>query len=161
LVALLLCLPGCGSRYSVADIQAIREEAYQSGYDEGVSSGQTAGYALGKESGYAEGHDAGYAEGYDIGYTEGQSALAEGQTLADDQEDLEGDGQKTGTSGANQASAGGATARGYSDSTTVYVSKSGKKIHLKSDCSGMKNYTTMTLGEAQAKGYARCSRCFS
>ena len=45
-----------------------------------------------------------------------------------------------------------------SDSRTVYVSKSGK-IHFKSDCSGMKNYTEMTYAEAIAAGYSLCSKC--
>jgi hypothetical protein len=144
---LLLCLSGCSSRYSAADIQAIREQAYQSGYDAGVSSGQADGYAQGAQSGYAEG----YAQGYDVGYSEGQGALRA------DQEPPEGDLEDPASEGSAETNADG----GYSDSTTVYVSKSGKKIHLKPDCSGMKNYTTMTLGQADANGYARCSRCFS
>ncbi|MBO7667065.1 MAG: hypothetical protein J6T26_01260 [Firmicutes bacterium] len=41
---------------------------------------------------------------------------------------------------------------------TVYVSRNGV-IHLESDCSGMKNYTEMTLEEADAGGYEYCSRC--
>ena len=52
-----------------------------------------------------------------------------------------------------------ATYHGYKASTTVYVSNSGK-IHLKSDCSGMKSYSTMTLGEAEHMGYEECSKCF-
>lgn len=41
---------------------------------------------------------------------------------------------------------------------TVYVSRNGV-IHVESDCSGMKNYTEMTLEEADAAGYEYCSRC--
>lgn len=52
-----------------------------------------------------------------------------------------------------------ATYHGHKASTTVYVSNNGK-IHLKSNCSGMKNYTTMTLGEAENRGYDECSKCF-
>ncbi len=41
---------------------------------------------------------------------------------------------------------------------TVYVS-SGGKYHRRSDCSGMKTYTEMTLSEATDSGYAPCKRC--
>lgn len=51
------------------------------------------------------------------------------------------------------------TIRGYSSDTTVYVSNSGK-IHLKSNCSGMKNYTEMTLGNADSRGYEYCKNCW-
>jgi micrococcal nuclease len=173
-LAALLCLTGCGNQYSAADIQSLWDQAYQSGYDAGVSTGQADGYAQGKESGYAEGHDAGYAEGYDLGYTEGLGAIGDNSELTEDPEEDPAE-PTTSVQSAKQTSADSSNAAsvssdssstdssnvGYSDSTTVYVSKSGKKIHLKSDCSGMKNYTTMTLAEADANGYARCSRCFS
>lgn len=42
--------------------------------------------------------------------------------------------------------------------TAVYVSKNGV-IHFRKDCSGMKNYTEMTLEQADAAGYEYCSRC--
>lgn len=53
----------------------------------------------------------------------------------------------------------GVVIHGRPASTTVYVSRSGK-IHSVSDCSGMKNYTEMTLGEADGKGYDYCSNCW-
>lgn len=43
---------------------------------------------------------------------------------------------------------------------TVYVSRSGHKIHLHSDCSGMMYYVSMTYEEACEAGYEHCSRCF-
>lgn len=43
---------------------------------------------------------------------------------------------------------------------TVYVSRSGHKIHLHSDCSGMMYYVSMTYKEACEAGYSHCSRCF-
>lgn len=47
---------------------------------------------------------------------------------------------------------------GMDPQRTVYVSASGL-IHLKNDCSGMKNYTEMTLEQADAAGYEYCERC--
>ena len=49
---------------------------------------------------------------------------------------------------------------GISLDRTVYVSRSGHKIHLYSDCSGMTYYIAMTYAEACEAGYAHCSRCF-
>lgn len=46
-----------------------------------------------------------------------------------------------------------------SSGQTVYVSKKGV-IHSVSDCSGMKNYRTMSLTEAESKGYKYCSNCW-
>lgn len=43
----------------------------------------------------------------------------------------------------------------------VYISKSGHKIHLYSDCSGMKDYSDMTYEAACKAGYEHCSRCFN
>ncbi len=42
---------------------------------------------------------------------------------------------------------------------TVYVSSTGK-YHKKCDCSGMKNYTEMTLQQAIEAGHAACKRCW-
>ena len=42
---------------------------------------------------------------------------------------------------------------------TVYVSKN-NKYHSKSNCSGMKYYTTMTKSEAVAQGATPCSKCY-
>lgn len=47
------------------------------------------------------------------------------------------------------------------DDKTVYVSRSGGKIHRYNDCSGMKYYDTMTYGEAIDDGYTVCEKCFS
>ena len=47
---------------------------------------------------------------------------------------------------------------GMDPQRTVYVSGSGI-IHLDKNCSGMKNYTEMTLEAADAAGYQLCERC--
>lgn len=42
-----------------------------------------------------------------------------------------------------------------------YVSKTGKRYHTRSDCSGMnpENVTVLTLAKAEKAGYTPCSRC--
>lgn len=48
--------------------------------------------------------------------------------------------------------------RGMDPERIVYVSKNGV-IHFKHDCSGMKNYTEMTLEKAVEAGYKYCEHC--
>lgn len=43
---------------------------------------------------------------------------------------------------------------------TVYVSKSGKKIHCVSDCSGMRYYWEMSYDDAVEAGYDFCKVCY-
>lgn len=49
--------------------------------------------------------------------------------------------------------------KGYDLERTVYVSRTGK-IHLRSNCSGMKNSDPMTYAEACERGYVHCQNCF-
>lgn len=42
----------------------------------------------------------------------------------------------------------------------VWVSKSGKKYHAKSGCSGMKNPSGMSINDAVAGGYEACKKCY-
>lgn len=42
----------------------------------------------------------------------------------------------------------------------VYVSKSGKKVHSISNCSGMKYYIRMTYRQAESNGYSFCKNCW-
>lgn len=44
-------------------------------------------------------------------------------------------------------------------SVTVYVSSTGK-YHSKSDCSGMKSYTAMSLDESLDAGHVACKKCW-
>lgn len=48
---------------------------------------------------------------------------------------------------------------GRDPETTVYVSRSGV-IHSRHDCSGMKNYTEMTIEKADGAGYKYCEHCW-
>ena len=50
--------------------------------------------------------------------------------------------------------------RGRPANTEVYVSNRSNTIHSVSDCSGMKNYRVMTLGEAESNGYDYCNDCW-
>ncbi len=49
---------------------------------------------------------------------------------------------------------------GFDANTTVYVSERSNTIHSYSNCSGMKNFRTMTLGAADARGYKYCKKCW-
>ena len=90
--------------------------------------------------------------------------LSNGIMVADQSKTIGGKTYAFDSSGRmlNDSSSGGSSggsSGSYSSGTTVYVSNSGK-THLKSSCSGMKNYTQMTLGQADAKGYSHCQKCF-
>ena len=50
--------------------------------------------------------------------------------------------------------------RGRSPDTIVYVSDRSHTIHSVSNCSGMKNYSEMTIERADAKGYKYCPTCW-
>lgn len=91
---------------------------------------------------YAEGVSAGYKDGYVAGYAD--SLLEESNSFT------------------NRDASSGVTLPkpGIDIFRTVYVSRSGHKIHLNSGCSGMKYYDEMTYGEACAAGYAHCLKCF-
>lgn len=46
------------------------------------------------------------------------------------------------------------------ESTKVWIPKSGTKYHRVSDCSGMKNPSQVTKAEAERRGYTPCKRCY-
>lgn len=52
------------------------------------------------------------------------------------------------------------TSNGRSSSTKVYVSNASDTIHRIPNCGRMKNYRTMTLGEAESNGYKYCKKCW-
>jgi len=124
-----------------------REEA---SYGDGKVVGYDRGYESGYDAGYNSGHDAGYGMGYDKGVLAGG---AEGRAAGYD-EGYE-DGAASRSSGVPQF-----PSTPQNDTFTVYVSRSGGKIHTSSGCSGMRYYTEMTYAEAVAAGYDHCSKCF-
>lgn len=65
------------------------------------------------------------------------------------------------TTGSKRTTGIPASAQILSDDTIVYVSNSADKIHSISNCSGMKYYRSMTLGEANANNYEYCTNCWS
>jgi hypothetical protein len=88
--------------------------------------------------------------------------LTEEQTQADTQPPAQSTTEtptQSPTQPPTQTSEPAKTVKSEADSITVYVSKSSSTIHSVSDCSGMKNYSTMTLTEARAISSAYCSRC--
>ena len=50
--------------------------------------------------------------------------------------------------------------RGRDPDTIVYVSSRSHTIHSVHNCSGMKNYTEMTIYQANSKGYKFCPNCW-
>ena len=60
---------------------------------------------------------------------------------------------------AETAPAATTAATTAADERVVFVSNTGK-YHITSDCSGMTEYTEMTLAEAKAAGYEPCGRCW-
>ena len=99
-------------------------------------------------------YSSGFADGKSVGYDSGYNAGISSRSTS------------SGSSGnrflnpSSSTSYKTAPRSGYSLDMTVYVSNSGGKIHLKSNCSGMKYYKTMTYGEACENGYSHCSKCF-
>ncbi|MCD8050070.1 MAG: hypothetical protein LUE89_00115 [Clostridiales bacterium] len=124
------------------------EEGQSAGYDSGYEEGYNAGTSDGYATGYEEGQTAGYTSGYEEGYSAGKTAAASSSTSS------------SGSSGSSSSSNTYTYSSSVADSTTVYVSYSGNKIHLRSNCSGMKNYKTMTYTEAKASGADECKNCF-
>ncbi|MBD5169355.1 MAG: hypothetical protein HDT20_04450 [Oscillibacter sp.] len=96
-------------------------------------SKESAGYKGGYASGSSDGFQQGYNDGYSEALTDSSDFFSNHPTTPKSSID------------ANR---------------TVYVSRSGHKIHLKSSCSGMMYYDEMTYGIACALGYEHCSKCF-
>lgn len=136
------------------EVEFIQEQLsaqYESGYSSGHSDGYTEGYELGS----SEGYDRGYSAGDSNGYSRGIDYATTSTNSTSSQSSSSQTGSWDNTSGTYVASS-----TGYPASTIVYVSSSGK-IHLHSNCSGMKNYKTTTLGEAEShSSYSLCKNCF-
>ena len=69
-----------------------------------------------------------------------------------------GSGALTQTTSAVSQNSTTSSSAGVED-YTVYVSNSGK-IHKRSNCSGIKNYTEMSYSTAKARGYKECKNCY-
>ena len=69
------------------EIEQIRQDAYQEGFEQGKTEGKEAGHAEGLEQGHAEGLEKGHQEGIEAGREEGREAINEAikrwQTLAE------------------------------------------------------------------------------
>lgn len=111
-------------------------EAYEKGKKEGLSQGETTGYNNGYNKGYSKGETDGYNKGYNAGY-----AAAPKSTVS---------------SSSNVKQPSYSTS---SQSTTVYVTKTGSKYH-RSGCSYLKSKIAISLSNARAQGYTACSRCY-
>ena len=69
----LLLLSACGM--SDEEIETLRQEQYDLGFEagkqKGLSSGYAKGYREGKSAGHSEGYSDGWGNGYDIGHRDG------------------------------------------------------------------------------------------
>lgn len=59
------------------EIEQIRQDAYQEGFEQGKTEGKEAGHAEGLEQGHAEGLEKGHQEGIEAGREEGREAINE------------------------------------------------------------------------------------
>ena len=142
-VAIAIILTGCG--YSEEYVSKIKSEAYEIGYDDGYYKGEQSGYNQGvkdtKEVSYESGYDKGYTDGYKDGYSDYELELEKTENV---------------NYGANNFT------QKYLDSMDryVYVTKTGRKYH-KLGCTYLsESCYTISLKEAQAAGYTKCSRCW-
>ncbi|WP_196158021.1 flagellar assembly protein FliH [Reinekea sp. G2M2-21] len=70
---------------TLKEVEAIREDAYNEGFEQGYETGMTQGQRDGLTAGKKEGYDAGYQEGLTAGTTAGrEQALAEERVKTDD-----------------------------------------------------------------------------
>ena len=44
--------------------------------------------------------------------------------------------------------------------TLVWISRTGKRYHLNSNCSNMKNPLQITIDEAEIRDYTPCNKCY-
>lgn len=155
--------------YSKEDVEAIREEEYQFGYEVGFDDGldevdedsYLSGYEEGKNDGYSTGHDAGYNLGYRTGYSEGFEVLKNRwlekgypYSLDDFREQYQ-----TVTVPQNQSGATYQPHQTQQNSYTVYVTDTGNKYHS-GGCQYLReSKIPMSLSDAIASGYTACSKC--
>lgn len=149
------------------------EQGFLDGYDDGREEGLHDGYETGYQDGHSDGYDSGKEDGFQEGTDfSGFDAFSEGYAAGYEQAVIDAYGWPNGsTSGSSSHSTSN------SNSTTrqpwltepkswvdldriVYVSERSHTIHLNSGCSGMRNYFSITYGDACAAGYAHCRTCF-
>lgn len=138
-----------------------REEGLHDGYETGYQDGHSDGYDSGKEDGFQEGTDFSgfdaFSEGYKAGY---EQAVIDAYGLPS--------GSTSGSSSNSNSSSRNTTNQSWITQPkswvnldrTVYISERSHTINLNSGCSGMRNYFSMTYGDACAAGYAHCRTCF-
>lgn len=69
---------------TLEDLEAIREQAYNEGFEQGYESGMKEGHRVGEQAGHSEGQEKGYQEGLEKGSEAGRDqALKEEQSKTD------------------------------------------------------------------------------
>lgn len=143
--------------------QKIYDDAYNEGFDDGYDSGyeigNEEGYKAGNDAGTKAGHDAGYEEGYQAGHTDGReegyrNGYDAGVSIAASVTKSSNDTKPSNSNTSNSSSTS------QPQSVTVYITKSGSKYH-RSGCQYLsKSKIAISLGDAKARGYTACSRCW-
>ena len=138
-----------------------REEGLHDGYETGYQDGHEDGYDSGKEDGFQEGTDYSgfdaFTSGYEHGYKQAvidAYGLPNGNTSSSSSNSTSNSSSMTRQPWITEPKSWVALDR------IVYASERSHTIHLNSGCSGMRNYFSMTYGDACAAGYAHCRTCF-
>ena len=127
-------------------------------YDRGASDGYEDGYSDGLDKGYengqADGHRDGVSEGYQRGLVAGQNSVNDNYDSGynDGYSDGYADGQNSVSTYSTY------TEPSYSD-TTVYITATGEKYHRWGCQYLSQSCYSISLSDAQSRGYTPCSRC--
>lgn len=139
LAVLIFTFCGCNLQTTM-DLELLREEAFQKGYEQGFADAEAKTDSSMEEK-YDSGYSAGYEEGYSAGYTEGSLVSV------NEKEESESSSEKD------------ETVRDY------VLNKNSMKFHYPS-CESVgdikesnKDYFTGTREDIIAEGYEPCGRC--
>lgn len=128
------------------------EEVKHASYESGKTLGYDTGYVTGKSQGYSDGYASGHVAGQkSVSSTSNNETAAKSFTAKSFTEYV--------LTRQGQSSQPSTVPVVDPDSSTVYVSNN-KKIHRRSNCSGMKKYKEIDFSEAISYDYELCPKCY-
>ena len=128
-----------------------------------IAAGHEAGFKEGKDYADQSTYESGYSAGYMQAFADGiRSSIGESQSSGETQSSSNSSSSYSGSSSNSNTTPGYITEplSWVGLDRTVYVSQRSHTIHLNSGCSGMRNYFSMSYGDACTAGYAHCRTCF-